>query len=236
MTPVLGRRAALGVLALAAPAALAACGAPSASALRPVSAGVRLATDWARRPDGTGAVTGDEGAPFRVVSHDAPPPVVRNGGLEAGLPDAHAATYVLADAGADVVRIGATFAVGPGSEAGSLCLATFTGIPLEGPAPRTRCHFVITPERWIYGLIEDPTRLTVLARGVHASPLHPDGTSYAAEVVVTGSTASLSLPDGTTTAVSDPRIATLGGRFACWEFYKDAAGAADVRLVRSWAG
>ncbi|WP_433803105.1 hypothetical protein [Actinomycetospora sp. CA-084318] len=233
--PVLDRRAALGALALAVPAALVACSSTVEPALRPVAAGVRLATDWARRAAGTGAVTGDEGVPFRVVAHDAPPPVVRNGALEAGLPDAHAATYVLADAGADVVRIGATFAFGPGSEAGSLCLAAFTGIPLEGPVPRSRCHFVITPRRWLYGVI-DAGSLTVLRQGLHDGGLRQDGTSYAAEAVVTGSTASLSLPDGSTATVDDPRIAALGGRFACWEFYKDAAGAADVRLVRSWAG
>ncbi len=235
MTPVLGRRAALALLGLAGPAALAACGSSTASP-RPVSAGTRLATDWSARPAGTGAVAGDEGVPFRVVAHDAPAPVVRNGGLEAGLPDAHAATYVLADAGADVVRIGATFAFGPGSEAGALCLAAFTGVPLEGPAPRTRCHFVITPLRWVYGVIEDGTSLATLARGVHTVPLRQDGTPYSAEAVIVGSTASLSLPDGTTTAVGDPRIGTLGGPLACWEYYKDAAGAADLRLLRSWAG
>lgn len=238
--PVLGRRAVLARLGagvgLAVPAALlASCAGPATP--RPEGGPVRLRTDWSRRPEGSAATVGDEGAPMRVVLRGAPlAPVVRAGALVGQLPATHAASYVNQDVGAPVARIGATFAFGPGSEAGSLCLAAFTGVPFEDPAVRTQCHFVITPGRWIYGVISDGTSLRVIDSGTHGAALRQDGTPYAAEAVITGATASLALPDGSTRAVSDPQIAAIGGRWACWEFFADAAGAADVRLLRSWAG
>jgi hypothetical protein len=85
-------------------------------------------------------------------------------------------------------------------------------------------------------VIEDGTSLRVIDSGKHTAPLRQDGASSTVEAVIIGPTASLTLPDGTTKAVSDPAIGTLGGSLACWEFYKDTAGAADVRLLRSWAG
>ncbi|MFC5063210.1 hypothetical protein [Actinomycetospora atypica] len=233
--PAVGRRTAL-ALGLAAPVALlAACATETAP--RPAPGPVRVRTDWSRRPEGTAAAVGDEGAPVRVVLRDAPlPPVVRTGALVGQLPDAHGASYVNQDVGSTVVRIGADFAFGPGSEAGSLCLAAWTGVPYETPAVRTHCHFVLTPARWIYGVIEDGTSLRVIESGTYAAALRQDGTPCSTEAVITGPTASLTLPDGTTRAVSDPAIRALGGSWACWEFYKDTAGAADVRLLRSWAG
>lgn len=233
--PVVGRRAAL-AFGLAAPVAvLAACG--TSSAPRPPAGPIRVRTDWSRRPEGDGAAVGDEGTAMRVVLRDAPlAPVVRAGALVGQLPDAHGASYVNQTVASKVVRLGADFAYGPGSEAGSLCLAAWTGVPFQGPVVRTHCHFVITPERWIYGVIEDGTSLRVIDTGGHTTSLRQDGTPYSAEALITGETATLALPDGTTRAVSDPAIAAIGGTWACWEFYKDAAGAADVRLLRSWAG
>lgn len=235
MTRPLGRRGVL-ALALAAPVAvLAACAADEVP--RPAPGPVRVGTDWRRRPEGSAAAVGDEGVPVRVVLRSAPlAPVVRAGALVGQLPDAQGASYVNQDVGATVMRLGADFTFGPGSEAGSLCLAAWTGVPYEAPAVRTHCHFVITPERWIYGVIEDGTSLRVIESGTYSAALRQDGTPYSAEAVITAQTATLTLPDGTTRALSDPGIGAPGGSWACWEFYKDTAGAADVRLLRSWAG
>jgi hypothetical protein len=223
------RRAALGALSVL---ALAACSdAGAAPAPTPVAARPRLHTRWTGRPDGPLPAAGDEGVPLRAVSVDgaAAPAAIRGGGLVGNLPDAPGAVYVLQQLPTRLRTIGARFGFGPGSSAGSLCLAAWTA----EPATDTNCHMVLTPDRWIYSIARDHALIHL---GDGPLDLPQDGTPLTVQVDLDGGpTALLSLPDGHTQTVVDPGIATIPGVVANWEFYKDAAGATDVRLYETWA-
>ncbi|RZT87899.1 hypothetical protein EV383_4831 [Pseudonocardia sediminis] len=224
----LGRRA---LFALAGVAACGACAEAPAAPASPSPAGARLHTRWDTRSDGPVPAAGDEGVPFVVTVNGPPgPPSVRAGALEGNLPDAPGAAYVNQDLGTPLRRVGARFSFGPGEETGSLCLAAWVALPYRD----THCHLVVTPRRWIYGVIRDLT-LSEVGSGTFARPLPQDETPVVVEAVLDGPRATLHLPDGTTTSLDDPRIAAAPGSIACWEFYKYAAGAADVRLHGSWA-
>jgi hypothetical protein len=224
------RRAVLAGLGAAALGA--ACGAPTSSA----QAGPALHTDWTTKPDGALPAVGDEGRPF-VVTLSGPDrgPRVTGSALVADLPQANAATYLNQDLGAQVRRIGAEFAFGPGTANGSLCLAAWSGALPPPPGPiAAPCHFVLTPDHWIYGVALQG-RVIQLANRPYGRTLPQDGTPLRVDLTIAGGTATCHLPDGSTRTVTDPRIASIPGTVPCWEFYRDGAGDAEVRLRRTWA-
>lgn len=235
---VITRRALLGTAVLGATVpVLAACGgadpAAPTSAAPPSAAGALRRTVWSVRPDGPLPATGDEGAPLRAVRIDgSPAPAsVRDGALVSNLPDAPGAVYVVASLAGPVRSLGARFAFGPGSAEGSLCLAAFDRVP---PPSTTNCHLVVTPERWILSVAEDGA-LVDLADGRFARGLAQDGTPLALQADLDGPRAVLRLPDGQDRTVDDDRLAGAPGTVANWEFYKNAPGAAEVRLYETWA-
>ncbi len=220
------------VVGLGAAALAAACSTPLSSA----QAAPALHTDWTTKPDGPLPAVGDEGRPF-VVTLSGPNhgPRVSGHALVADLPQANAATYLNQELGAPVRRLGAEFAFGPGTANGSLCLAAWSGsLPPPTSSLAAPCHFVVTPDHWIYGVVVRG-QLVMLANRAYARPLPQDGSPLRAELTISGRTATCHLPDGSTRRVTDPRIASIPGTTPCWEFYRDAPGDAEMRLRRTWA-
>ncbi|MEJ2866253.1 hypothetical protein WCD74_00660 [Actinomycetospora sp. OC33-EN08] len=192
-------------------------------------------TRWTGRPDGPLPATGDEGVPFTtLLSNTAAQPEVRGGALVGNLPAQQSAVYLTQPLGTPVRRLGARVAFGPGSASGSVALVAWNGAP-SADRVDGHLHMVFTPDRWIAGVLEGGA-VREVARADYGLALPQDGTPRPVEVVVTGDTATLHLPDGTTTAVRDPRFAAGSGVVAVWEFYKDAADSAEVTFAETWAG
>lgn len=240
--PEMGRRAALGlgVLGLAGMGlltpVLAACA--GSSSVGPVAATVpapttpRVRTVWSNHADGPLPIRGDEGLPLEaVLLGSTVPPTVRGRALVGNLPDDHAATYLIQPLGARVRSVGARFGFTPGSDAGSLCLATWIG----RPPIDTNCHMVVTPDRWIFSVAQG-NALHHVDDGPFTTPLPQDGTPLTLQVDLDGGpNAVLRLPDGGVHTVVDARIGSIPGTVAGWEFFKNDRGAADVVIYESWA-
>jgi hypothetical protein len=244
----IGRRTALAGLAGLAGAVLAGAGLLALDGVGDTAGGsapevpIRLHTDWTRHATGPLPAAGDEGVPFVLRDSAAlGRPRVADGALVADLPDSHSAVYVDQPVGR-VRRLGARvgFVPGPGGRAtgdGSVCLAAWSGaLPPSDPGVYSApVHFVMTPDRWLYGVVTD-SAVHVVAEERFATPLPVDGTPVTVEVVLDGTRAVLTLPDGTTRRVEHPAITQLTAPVACWEFYRDAPGGAAVRLYQTWAG
>ncbi|MDL5159148.1 hypothetical protein [Actinomycetospora termitidis] len=236
MTRPLSRRAALVLGGAAVVGAVAGCSTGSTvTAPPPPEVPLQRHTRWTARPDGPLPATGDEGVPFTtLLSNTTAQPTLRGGALVGNLPAAQSAVYVTQPLGAPVRRLGARIAFGPGAASGSVALVAWNGAPTVDRVDG-HLHMVFTPDRWIAGVLEGGT-VREVARADYGLALPQDGTPRPVEVVVAGDTATLRLPDGTTTAVRDPRFASGSGVVAVWEFYKDAADSAEVTFAETWAG
>jgi hypothetical protein len=231
----MGRRAALGLggLGLLAPVLAACAGSgPVTPAAVTVPSTPTVRTVWANHADGPLPDRGDEGLPLGVVLLDSPvPPTIRGRALVGNLPDAHAAAYLVAPLSGRVRSVGARFGFTPGSDNGSICLATWTGRPPSD----TNCHLVVAPDRWIFSVAQGNT-LHHVDDGPFTGALPQDGRPMTLQVDLDGGpTAVLHLPDGQVHSVVDARIGSIPGSVAGWEFFKNAPGAADVLLYESWA-
>ena len=224
-----------GALALGGLTLVAACGsgAEVVPGSRPPAATPRLATRWEGRPDGPLPATGDEGVAITpILAGTAANPSIRDGALVGNLPaDRAAAAYVTQRLGRQVERIGARYSYEPGDRSGALALLGWTGEALL----QGHCHMVITPERWIAGVVT-ANEVVEIAQEDFARPLPQDGSPLTVDIAFAGSAVTLALPDGAVKQVSDLRFAAPGGVMAGWEFYKDTADSCDVRLLETWAG
>ena len=237
MTGPMSRRAALGLggLGLLAPV-LAACAGSGpvtpAAVTVPTPTTPRVRTVWADHADGPLPARGDEGLPLGLVLlGSSVPPVVRGRALVGNLPDAHAAAYLIQPLPARVRSVGARFGFGPGTDNGSICLASWTGRPPSD----TNCHLVVAPDRWIFSVAQGGA-LHHVDDGPFTAALPQDGSPLTLQVELDGGpTAVVRLPDGQVRTVVDARIGSIPGSVAGWEFFKNAAGAADVLLYESWA-
>ncbi|NMO90384.1 hypothetical protein [Actinomycetospora sp. TBRC 11914] len=232
----MSRRRALAVGGAAAVTGLAAACSAHAATGSPVppppDVPLRVRTRWTARPDGPLPARGDEGVPFTLTGPDIePPPSVAGGALVGHLPDRHGAAYVLQTPGGGLRRIGATFGFGPGTTDGSLALVLFSpGRPFSGP-----CHLAIAPDRWVAGTLVDAA-VTEIGSGTFATPIPQDGRPVRVDAVVVGDALVVRLPDGSLVGPRGPDVAALPAATACWEFFRDAAGGADVHLYDTWAG
>ncbi len=141
----------------------------------------------------------------------------------------------------NVTRLGAelTLTAGTGGTGGSATMAILSQSIVDSwpSIPAMAMHFSVSRTGWTYGLwpTNGAAGQVVLATGSFDAPLDP-AKWYAVEVVLDGDTAHLLLPDGSTTSVTEPRIATLAGRFAFWEVYQaNASTDAKARYRRVWA-
>lgn len=155
--------------------------------------------------------------------------VARDGALRLGTDSASrplpAAAYQQADLGAPVTFIGAWFTLdsagGTRTTGGSgVLLGAFDGPLLDVTTCSAAVHLGIGRDYWAYFVLDHGTPV-VLGNGPMA-PLATDTVHYA-EVVVDGSTATVTLPDGTRRTVDDPRIATLGRSWLTTEVVLTAA-------------
>jgi hypothetical protein len=230
--PTMTRRRALGLGVSALPAAALAGCAAAAPVPAPPDVPLQVRTRWSARPDGPLPARGDEGVPFALTGPDVvPPPAVVGGALVGYLPDRHAAAYVLQTPGGALRRIGATFGFGPGTTAGALALVLWSAErPFTGP-----CHLALAPDRWIASTVVD-TALTEIGSGTLATPIPQDGRPARVDAVLVGDTLVITLPDGSVVGPRGRDVAGLPATTACWEFFRDDAGGADVRLYDTWAG
>ncbi|MEJ2862448.1 hypothetical protein [Actinomycetospora flava] len=223
--------AGLGALVL-----IAGCGRTEARAAAPGPEDLSV-QDWATQPDGPLPATDALGRPYVVRrSGVTGGPWIVGGALTAQTPADRGATYVNLDLGTRVERLGARFVFGPGNTDGSLCLAAWAGgvlPPGEGIRSATPVHLVVTPDRWLHGVVDDGA-LVVLASGGFDPVLPRDGTPLEVDVTLDGPAVTFVLPDGSEHTVSDPRSNSIAGTTACWEFYQDRAGGSGVRFHQTW--
>lgn len=168
---------------------------------------LELRESFADVADGPAPTTLLDGA-APVANHqlvDGSAPWVRDGFLTTADPDAAVAgSYRIARLGADVTRVGATFAFTEHTTAGGLlCLSIQAGsIAEDGPVPVSPVHLVIHPGGWeIDANAEAGTGVESVTGGRFAEPLVSDGrTLHTVEILLdrAAGVVRLSLPDGST--------------------------------------
>lgn len=179
----------------------------------------------------------------RVVLYDntrgesvAHPLTVIDGGLQTQATEGLSAAYAQVDVGAPVTRIGAEFEFTGGTKRGGAIALPVWADSFDATWPQvpdSPSHVVLTDDWWEYGVYQDG-QLAKVTWGRFAPPL-PSDTPLRLDINLIGDTAALTLPDGTTTAVTDPRI-TTPGRYATFESFQwDAANMARARMLRVWA-
>ena len=167
-------------------------------------------------------------------------PVIINGTLTNTISaPVQEAFYFQVDLGAELNQVGASFTFTPGTTSGSVALIIWQppGIYFNGPIPNSPCHFDIQPTHWTYSSFS-LGKIATLASGNFAVPLTQDGiTVYSSEVDIAGDTATLHLPDGTTTTVTSPIIAENAGTVDCQEIYQNNASTETKgAFTKAWAG
>jgi hypothetical protein len=157
-----------------------------------------------------------------------------------GSPAALRAGYVTANLGANVLRIGARFTLSstthPGGGAAGLViwrslLWTTNIIPDSG------VHISISDIGWGLGVWETQV-FTGIASGSFSPALATDDTTvHTFEATIAGSTVTLDLPaNGGTPSVTDARVVSLAGPYACFEVYQtDASIDTKAKFTEVWA-
>jgi hypothetical protein len=216
--------------------------APAASPAAVVEDRLAFEADFSTAPDGYPTHprmvfygSSDEGPGFGDPTPSGGLQVV-DGALQSLGTSGLASGYAQTDLGAPVTRIGAEFSFPDGgSYGGAIALPVWTE-PFQLTYPRiptAPVHFVLTRDDWAYQGQWDDTTVTV-ATGTFARRL-PADTPLRVELTFDGPDATLHLPDGTTTTVSDPRIA-IPASYATFESFRlEAATMVGPRIVRIWA-
>jgi hypothetical protein len=164
--------------------------------------------------------------------------------LSRGAQPGPAVGYLLTpDLGAPAAVIGMEWSLQPngGGDSGAVILGTSDGPldPLASQGPRVPVRLLVNREGWNLSLspgsVGGDLRLLTLVGGFFEQPLAEDGTLYRAEVRVDGDEAIAELPDGSTKAVADPRIAAWAGRFGYFGAYSSSATDSDVGIAGLWA-
>jgi hypothetical protein len=148
------------------------------------------------------------------------------------------------DLGRQIVRIGMEWSVeasadgGPGIATMGITSAPIN--PVDGKGTAMPVHFIARRDAWGFavspGTGEGGTQLITLGGGSFDPPLAEDGSVHRVEIELDGPDATVHLPDGSTSHVSDARIASWAGRFGFFGVYSDL-GVSDSRvgLLRVWA-
>lgn len=104
------------------------------------------------------------------------------------------------------------------TQGGAVGLIAFAGL-VGGAVPDAHCHLTIGPTLWAY-YVATGGALSLVTFG---SMVLPYDTPLSASVSFFGSTAVLAMPDGTAPVVTDARIGSLTGTYACTELFLNAA-------------
>ena len=167
--------------------------------------------------------------------------------------EAAAAYLSTPNLGAPVTEIGARFTFLPSEEpstsrrpemdgdAGAIALVVSAGTENRLPQviPPLPIHLVVTPVNWNLAVHDrgptDP--LVVIGTGQFAERLSQDGSQlYDVSVSINGPAATISLPDGTTTTVTDSRISAWRANYATFELYSVHGGTASRGAFQTvWA-
>lgn len=141
------------------------------------------------------------------------------------------------NAGQNVSRIGATWKftnVGAGANGAATVVVWKTQPISTGSPPDAGVHLAIGRSGWIFGKIIGGNPVTTVASGSF-SPALSYGVPLTVDVSISGSTATVSLPDGTTQIVSDPDISAAAGPWATIEAFQNDAAADDrTGFYKSW--
>lgn len=186
-----------------------------------------------------------DGAPVdpRIVRYDNTrgtsvehPLTVIDGALQTQATSGLAGAYAEVDLDRPVTNIGADFEFTGGTARGgaiSLPVWATTFSETQDPVPDSPSHIVLSAEGWGYSLYVGG-RQVGLAEGGFDPPL-PSDIPLQLNIHLAGDTATVELPDGSVTTVTDPRIAAPG-QFATFESFQwDSATMARVRLLEIWA-
>lgn len=205
--------------------------------------GTAIASDFSDLPDGVAPMTGDDGVPFIDARSNGVvlSPTGRNGALVGNLPDGRSASYLQQVMPRKVVREGAVFgfqmASTPDGGNGALCLAAWA-TPITSPSaqvPDAHFHFVVSPTSAGLTYWSNGSPSVALFQTTFTHPLPMNGTPLRVEVVIDGSRATVSLPDGSVRTIVNDEIGNIAGTVANWEYFKYDAGDDDVLLYRIWA-
>lgn len=194
----------------------------------------RLHTDWTRQSDGPMGGVGDEGAPFVIpTTGTTVVPTVSGGKLVCDMTSSPGAVYVNQQLPGKLKRIGAVFGIGPGAAGSAAALIAWTDINMAGGVPDTHCHLTIGPTSWGFDIWQGQVSSSLIFEALPVA-LAQDYRPYRAEVSFDNDTATISLPNGLVRKVVDPRIASINGAAASWEFYQPAA-TAPLAFYQTWA-
>lgn len=131
--------------------------------------------------------------------------------------------------GRNISRIGQTWkftSVGAGNN-GAATLVVWKTHPIStGAPPDAGVHLAIGRSGWIFGKILNGNPVVPIATGTF-SPALAYGVPLTVDVRINGSTATVSLPDGTTQVVTDPDISAAAGPWATIEAFQNDAAADD---------
>lgn len=148
------------------------------------------------------------------------------------------AGYAEVNLGAPVKRLGATVTFSAASvlTGAAAALVIWKTEHISGQVPDSGLHLTLSPERVQVQTVES-TVFTTLGTTYFEPNLLRDGTTeYTVDAEIVGDTAYISVSNGSTLVVTDARIASLAGTWACWEvFATDAATQTKVRFSEIWA-
>lgn len=144
------------------------------------------------------------------------------------------AGYAQANLGANVTHLGGTFTLraGTGGANGRAAFIVWQ-TPMLNPAivPNTGCHLTIGETTWSFGVYEDGV-LTTLNSGAFVEALTcDDETVYSCDIALSGTTATIDLPDGAQQVITDARIASLAGYYVCYETYQTSTTDIKAKFI-----
>ena len=150
------------------------------------------------------------------------------------------ATYIEADLGAGIARIGCDFSFGAGDSGTVIALVVWTepitdAILDPSPyIPDAPLHIVVSQTNIGIGYYDTTTQLLRTVK--HPEELAKDGTVYRIEATIDGDTITVVTPFGEVITASHAFVAANPGNWACWEiFQSDADGTSKPQIARVWA-
>lgn len=224
----------LGVAAAAVFSDIGVAGTPTDTALRAaygVGARTKAYGDPTKQPSGT-PTSLTSGQP--ATSFGSAPIAVVSGLYKHTSPAAtNTAGYLQADLGGQVGRIGGDVKI-PVGATGAIALVLPLAAWSDGSLSEAGVHFVMYRDKWHVshwnGAGED-----LYAQGTFDTLLD-DGGVHRVEINLSGATAYITFPDGSTVKVTDSRIASATSTLAIWELYEGNGGTdAPLAFAGIWA-